>query len=316
MNAILKIYNRVTDFRSSFCDTRIANRNKMEVAKSKKLENEVKQLELREELNKRKLFIQYDKSIKRKSFTYKFVSTVATLVSIIMSVCGITNIDSLSQLLNPVNAVLTIMMTFISFTVWTISFNSDYIRKKFYNNYKKLKSLQTLVIIISVVSNFKFLQSVIHASTTFDYLYITCFSVAFDIASLTFSQLSQDCKYNNYSTTQETLDDNKSFFEMLTFLFTYKIKMLVRDKYETACKIYKNELNEVYESQPAIPNFNENEYKQIKYRLNNYNEHDVITSNMLGINDNKWRKYKPKLIADNLLYLDNRRAKKSPPSFA
>lgn len=330
-NLIVKVLESYSNFASNISETRIKNKSKKDKRNLDKIKDDVEYKDEREKARKKELQIALDQSVSKKAFTYKMISTVATITSMFLSSMGITHAKTLNNIKNNAqNIALVAMIVFICFTIWQISFNIGYIKERFNNHNATLKILQVLVITLSITSNYKFLVEVIKPVSTFDYLYIGCFAFSFDIISLKFSALSEDCKYMNYSYADD-LKENTSFLKMLVFVATYKLKMKLKSKYLKGLDEYKTTFqiaqdntqeteqdNKVIETttlqtdvksnvttfKPAV-HTNDKEYKKIKHLIFKLDDNAPVTNKILNISYDKYKKIKPLLIEDGLVYVGN-----------
>lgn len=331
-NIVVSILECISTFTTNISTTNIKNKQAKDKRKLDYIKDQVNNKEDRENARKKRLSIKLDQAVSKKSFVYAFISTVATATSMLLSSLGITQAKTITDITrNTQNQALVCMIVFICFTIWQISFNSSYIKERFNKHHATLTLLQLLVITLSITSNYKFLCSVINPTSKFDFLYIVCFAVSFDIISLKFSALSQDCKYMNYSyKNYNEMEENTSILKMCIFVLTYKFKLKLKTKYLQGLKEYKDTFKDEQTEQKEenqkeeqneninpgkqenkkpvlkiVKNTNDREYKKLKEKILNMQDDTPVTAKTLNISDSKYRKYKQIFVSDGIVYIGN-----------
>lgn len=239
MNAVVKTLNKYYSFTNELRTAKADNYQKKTDNIINTLTNEKKQVEAMEEKELIRLDIKQGKKSNGKARMYSFISVVSNSISIILSVLGLTNVTSFNQLfLTAANTAITLLFTFVCLTIWYISFQSGYLQKKYNKNYRKIVSIQTMIIIVSMISNFRFLNNFIKPKTVFEYLYTIIFSMILDLISLNFAALSNAIKYRSYTYPDE-IEENKGLIAMYIFVFINPLKVRIKNKYDEQMEEYK-----------------------------------------------------------------------------
>jgi len=267
MGLIVSAIRRMGRFKTDVITSRLENENHINEIKLQQYRNAIKQLEVKDEVNKLELDIKYQNKLRRRSVLYNFISIIGTIGSIALTLCGITGSSFYELFSTSKNIAYSTLVIFTQFSVWVISANKHYIKEKFYNNYNKLRLLQLFTIATSIICNYMFLVSFLKPDSLVKQAFVAMMSVSVDLISLTFCSLAQDCKFRNYSYKfGKDLDDNVGLFTMIKFIMTYKLKSKIKMKYLT-------ELNEYNQAFPQL-----NQKKDKQGLLNNNNTYSLPSS--------------------------------------
>lgn len=307
----------------------------------KKFKNEKDELKNRNDIEIMRLEVQQESKVRSKSMLYAGISSTASFISILLSVGGLTGANSFSDMFSSAgNITIVLLMTFVSFTVWITSFQSEFLKRKYYDNYSKLIAIQSAVIVISVISNCKFLVSYIKPTSFFEYIYLGIFSVALDAISLSYSSASQAVKFRNYSNKNNDVVKNANVLDMLKFVIGCRFKIWLKGKYDYLLEDYcaafgvKNGLKngskisdqktlKNLENKPLSTNIirddfevngienisenrklrrNNNRYENAVERLKTFDNDSKITAADLKVRESDWRKFRKKMVRDGLIY--------------
>lgn len=174
----------------------------------------------------------------RKSTLYNSLALLFTIVSYFLSALGITGASTPTELFKDLRAcIISLMLISVSFMLYIISTQANYLNKHFNIDFKRLEWLRRTAVLISVVGNYIFLESVLKPRNYFDYFVTMVFAIIPDYVTCVFGDMSQNVKYSNTSYEGETLSVN--FFSMLAKMIKIKSIMILAKPYQKTLREYQ-----------------------------------------------------------------------------
>jgi len=317
---IIKIQEKIVNFIIQYKASRTRMKYELNMSEQQELKTKLEKAYIEKDIKEKKLAIRLDTSNRIKGFIYLFFSVTTNIVSIALSVLGITNVNTFKDLYSNINILsYGLFITLLQFSVWLVSFNSNYIKLKFYNHYKALNLLQKMLIGISMLGNYLFLSRLIVGKTFLDYLFAIVVAISLDIVSNKFSGLSQDCFYLNYSkySFKNEIDDyNDNYFYMFWFIITYKLRVWIKEQYSKRIIDYKTRMKNIgclkSDDDSVCDNSNNNmdivninyDYENIKRSILKMNKGQIVSAKKFNISSKSWRELQKQLVEDRLIIIN------------
>lgn len=315
-------------------------------------QNVQKNARLREEIRVTMAKAKQEKSGSKKSGIYNAMAVLFTIVSFILSALGITGARQFQELIQDARStIITLMLLSISFMLYVVSTQQNYLRTRFHIDHSRLKILQTVVVVISVIGNYIFLKDILDPKNAFDYFVTIVFSSVPDYVTIVFGGMAQNVKYSNNSYRVDTLAETplqmlsqiikkrltmllykpykntiEKYMENCDFKLTEKMPVLLENKsvsdnhrltdFSTVCNEIpvKKTVKKLTENEDKkTVKKNSNTYDNAVKKLTGLQQGDIVSRASLGLKCTayEWEKVRAKLKENNLIFTDGTKSKKA-----
>lgn len=305
-----------TETETSIITNQIENENKIDKLMYDKYKNEIDKIDMIEKIDRMKLQYKQVNSVSSKAWIFNCISVVCIVISAFMTVLGINNVTTIEQLkqilYNPSSLLYSTLVLVTQIIIFIASANSTYLKSKFYSTYKYIHIFIILMIGVSFLGNFKFLDNYIKPHGL-DYIFIIIPSLALDCFSILFSNLANDTKYRNYSFSND-IKSNVNFITMLYRMWILPQKIKRKKAYDNILNEYKNLFeNNEEKTEKKAEQFNVNESLEC-VAITDLTEEKTEEKNIIfnaNLKQEKEPKEAEKTEKENIIFNDNLTEEKS-----
>lgn len=238
MNIVAKLIEKTGAFTNEISISKAQAEHERLLTLEETSRNVQKNARLKEEIRLTIAKAKQEKSGTKKATIYNAMAVLFTVVSFFLSVLGITRARSFMGLFaSPRECIITLMLASISFMLYVVSTQQNYLRTRFAIDSQRLKVLQTVVVVISCIGNYIFLEDILKPVNAFDYFVTIVFSLIPDYVTIVFGAMSQNVKYSNKS---HILEKPVSPLGMLVDIIKKTIIMILYKPYKKTLEKYNS----------------------------------------------------------------------------
>ena len=305
-------------------ETRANAQIKVEKAKMKAFEQltdiELQKLRLekdlmpkQDEIDRMKFNVRGRKMLQKTAWTYRICANALSLTSALMTISGIAGTDSLFSIYSAFTGktgVFAVTTALLQMSVINLNKRSFEIKQHHFIDYKQIAKFKAIVISISMVGNFQYMNGIMPHST-FYMCVSAAVAVSLDFGSMWLSNLATNVKYRNYTSDTEK-GVNMSRADKLLRLVSYCLLGWIDKKYDEKFEGNPGTQQEAVKADEktklTTDKQRDYEYMSIVEKIKKMPDGTVVSKDTFGLNTYQWKLCRGDLEKDKLIYCDKKKS--------
>ena len=320
---IKEIFRRYTDVVTDIKESRLKAKTKLTEVSKSLIESDTKRLETEDAMIRIKEARKYKKKLKKT----KLLSFLVFFGCIGSTMASLAGTGKLGDPITPELVALCFMLIFAQVVVFYGSIIATTVRRHYNKHYLSIKSIQVLMLIISIYFNYKFIRVYLDNSIV---CLVLC--ILFDYSVIRYLNLIHDIRHD----IKDEMQDNKNILQMLWYNMTYKFSQKIISDYNSNSKSEIS--NEISNNQELVTEISDTAkiepFRLLESKSNNMESEisddqkmepeisniilvkqkitqfesgariSVQTFKELGIDSKEWRKLRGELLKEKIIYTE------------